>query len=273
MRMDPLLTALQKPTLWEKMERPFWDDEHISKGMLDAHLNPEWDAASRRPETIQITVKWLAQTLPSGCSILDLGCGPGLYTVRLAELGYQVTGLDFSRRSIAYAQEHDAKTKYFYQDYLNMEYHDAFDAITLIYCDYAALVPEDRKRLLQKVRKALKPGGVFIFDVFTQANNPAPKESTSWYVEKEGGFWSEKPHLCAEGRYVYENGSVTAALSVVITEQDVARYIIWDTAYTKGSLLRELDAAGFDAKGLYGDTCGMPYTEEAKLLCAVTQPR
>ena len=38
--IEMLFHLLQKPTLWQRGSEPFWDDEHISKGMLEAHLNP-----------------------------------------------------------------------------------------------------------------------------------------------------------------------------------------------------------------------------------------
>lgn len=37
-----------RPEVYEKSSSAFWDDEHISKHMLDAHLNPNSDGASRR---------------------------------------------------------------------------------------------------------------------------------------------------------------------------------------------------------------------------------
>ncbi|MGQ9731901.1 MAG: SAM-dependent methyltransferase, partial [Candidatus Zipacnadales bacterium] len=43
--------------------------------------------------------------LPSGASILDLGCGQGRHVVELARRGYQVTGLDLSRVLLQKAQE------------------------------------------------------------------------------------------------------------------------------------------------------------------------
>jgi 2-polyprenyl-3-methyl-5-hydroxy-6-metoxy-1,4-benzoquinol methylase len=103
--MKELLNLCKRPVLWERSGQQMWDDEHISKGMLEAHLNPNWDAASRKPDFIDRSVAWLHSVIPDGGAILDLGCGPGLYTKRLSDLGYRVTGMDLSRRSIAYAKE------------------------------------------------------------------------------------------------------------------------------------------------------------------------
>jgi 2-polyprenyl-3-methyl-5-hydroxy-6-metoxy-1,4-benzoquinol methylase len=67
----------------------------------------EHDAASRRAEIIDEQAHWIHETLleerPS--RILDLACGPGLYSSRLAGLGHTVTGVDFSPASICFARE------------------------------------------------------------------------------------------------------------------------------------------------------------------------
>ena len=87
--VNKILPLLKKPDLWQRSPAPFWDDGHISKGMLEAHLNPELDAASRPLATIDRSVKWLTSMIPAGGEILDLGCGPGLYTKRLSAAGYR----------------------------------------------------------------------------------------------------------------------------------------------------------------------------------------
>lgn len=118
--MDQLISQLiqlqQKPAPFTPGEALFWDDPHISSQMLEAHLNPEVEAASRRPETIDRSVEWLIEALglKPGDPILDLGCGPGLYASRFARAGMQVTGVDYSRRSIDYARSYAEKTSWTY---------------------------------------------------------------------------------------------------------------------------------------------------------------
>ena len=68
---NKLFHLLKKPTLWQRSTEPFWDDEHISKGMLEAHLNPDWDAASRPHNIINCSVKWLSGVIPAKSKILD----------------------------------------------------------------------------------------------------------------------------------------------------------------------------------------------------------
>jgi 2-polyprenyl-3-methyl-5-hydroxy-6-metoxy-1,4-benzoquinol methylase len=101
------LAALgQKPEAFTPGEPRFWDDPHISKHLLATHLDPETNLASRKPETIDASVAWIMAELDlkAGDRVLDLGCGPGLYANRFAQLGLKVTGVDYSKRSIDYAR-------------------------------------------------------------------------------------------------------------------------------------------------------------------------
>ena len=50
----------EEPPVYHESSKAFWDDEHISKSMLDAHLNTENDGASRRLSTIQNSVNGLS---------------------------------------------------------------------------------------------------------------------------------------------------------------------------------------------------------------------
>ena len=84
-----------------------WTDEHTSEQMLKFHLDEGIDAASRNSSFIDRSVDWIVShfDIGAGKKVADFGCGPGLYTTRLARRHAVVTGIDFSKRSIQYAQE------------------------------------------------------------------------------------------------------------------------------------------------------------------------
>ena len=75
-KIKPYLT---RPRLYEKSSAPFWDDPHISRGMLQAHLNPDLESATRTLAFVQKSVDWISDTVPAAeyPRLLDLGCGPG----------------------------------------------------------------------------------------------------------------------------------------------------------------------------------------------------
>ncbi|WP_044477566.1 class I SAM-dependent methyltransferase [Paenibacillus antibioticophila] len=271
---NELNNYLIKPRLYTPSTGAFWDDEHISKGMLEAHLNPDWNAATRKQDFVDKSVQWMASIAQPAQyqQLLDLGCGPGIYAERFRKAGYQVTGIDFSKRSIDYAKEQTLHNKsnieYRYQNYLTIDYKEQFDVITLIFCDYAPLSFTDRLILLRKVYQALKPNGKFIFDVFTPLMRKA--ESRSWYFSDEGGFWNEKPHICLNSVYQYDDEDHTELTqSIVITEDTVNCYNIWDHFFTKEALISEIQPIGFNTFEFYGDIAGKDYSDTGETICGV----
>ena len=271
---NQLSEYLTKPKLYAPSTGKFWDDEHISKGMLEAHLNPDWDAATRKHDFVDQSVAWIASVAPPAQfpKLLDLGCGPGLYAERFRKAGYTVTGIDLSKRSIEYAKEktllNKSNIEYDCQNYLTINYSEQFDVITLIYCDYAPLSITDRLILLNNVYQALKPNGKFIFDVFTPLMRKA--ESRTWYNCEEGGFWNEKPHICLDSVYQYDDEDHTELTqTIVMTEDAVHCYNIWDHFFTKEALISEIQPVGFSSVAFYGDVAGKEYSDTSETICAV----
>ncbi len=273
MQMKQVFQHLKKPPLYSPSTSAFWDDAHISKGMLEAHLHPTWDAASRSHAFIDRSVEWIARVAPpeNYPRLLDLGCGPGLYAGRFHRKGYQVTGVDFSRRSIAYAKEQDPDIDFFYQNYLEMNYEGAYDLVTLIFCDYSVLSDENRATLMERIYRALKPGGKLVFDVFTHRHFEDCDELKTWGLQEQGGFWKPGPYLHLESHDIYSE-DVRLDQHVICDEQgqvDVIRN--WFRSFTPESLLEETRAVGFASHEFYGDVSGTPYTQSSKTLCFIVE--
>ena len=105
---DELVEVFRKPNVFEHSNSvELWSNEHISKQMLKFHLDPNIDPASRNKEFMDRSISWLTQKfhINSETKILDLGCGPGLYTFEFAKRGAKVTGIDISKNSIEYAMK------------------------------------------------------------------------------------------------------------------------------------------------------------------------
>lgn len=254
--VNKILANSGKPKVFQKGTSNFWTDQHISKYMLEAHLNPEWDAASRKFEIIDKTVKWINdEILKRQSQILDLGCGPGLYAERLCKLGHNVTGIDFSERSINYAKKSSVEkgldVEYVYGNYLDIEYDEEFDLIMIIYCDLGALSNTDRNILLQKVYKALKPGGIFIFDAFTEKFADKKEAKREWNVQKEG-FWAGEKHVVLSETFHYPEEKVTCDQHIVIQESGRFEvYRSYDHYYSEEDIAELLDGFGFRKHRFY----------------------
>jgi SAM-dependent methyltransferase len=276
MKINELLKLTEKPKLFERTEHIFWDDSHISKGMLEAHLDTSWDGASRLPSTIEASVKWLSESVFENkkMKILDLGCGPGLYASRLAKLGHAVTGIDFSKRSIEYAKNINSEEKlnieYIYQNYTMIDYENEFDAIILIYCDLGALTNDERDILLKKIYKALKPGGKFVFDTFTHEYRKKLDTKKIWEIEKENeGFWSEKPYLALNQNFHYPEEDTYLDQIIVITDEELKVYRIFDHVYSKDTLNNLIEKFGFKNQVFYSDITGKEFKDDSDTIAVV----
>ena len=244
--------------------------------MLKAHLDPDTDAASRRPDVIDRSVAWLIQQLglQPGDSILDLGCGPGLYASRFARAGLQVTGVDYSHRSIDYAinysQENNLEIAYRYQNYLELEDENQYDAAFLIYGDFCPLNPGQRSQLLKNVYHALKQNGKFVLDVTTRKHRKKYGSRNGWRA-LESGFWKPGPHLVLEEGFDYPEQSIWLDQMITMeADGKISIYRNWFQDYTPDSIQVELEQSGFHLESLWGDLTGQPYTSESEWIGLIT---
>jgi hypothetical protein len=95
-------------------------------------------------------------------------------------------------------------------------------------------------------------------------------ESSSRPYYEESGFWSEKPHICFESVYQYDDEDNTELRqSIVLTEETVNCYNIWDHFFTKETLLSEIQTIGFNSFEFYGDIAGKEFSDTGETICAV----
>ncbi|MBI5959132.1 MAG: class I SAM-dependent methyltransferase [Chloroflexi bacterium] len=268
----------QQPPRFEPGEPLFWDDPYISEQMLAAHLNPNTEAASRTPPVIEKTVNWMMTVmgLQPGQSLIDLGCGPGLYTSRLAQRGLHVTGVDYSRRSIDYANHTAAEQKlditYRYQNYLTLEDENLYDAALLIYGDLCPLSPENQVNLLRRIHRALKPGGQFVLDVTTRQIRARHGLKNSWYVSDGPGFWKAGPHVVLQHGFDYpEHDTFLDQYIVIEADGRATVYRNWFLDYSPETIRPVLEGAGFAVRGVWNDLVGTPYTPDTEWIGLLAQ--
>lgn len=263
-----------------KSQDTFWDDEHISKQMLDAHLNPDWDAASRKQKTIEMTCEWINSQIHTDdrTKLLDLGCGPGLYCSILNDKGIDVTGIDYSRRSIEYAKKdailNGRQIEYIYQDYLKINYKQEYDAAIMIYCDFGVLSNSNRKTLLKNVHTALKDDGYFIFDIWSTSHNRHKQKYKTWTINQDGGFWSKTPYIQLVNKVYYESDNVSLEQDIIIKETgEMQVYNRWEQLYTPDSISKLLNTCGFELIEIYSNLTGEKYQHSSEVLGVVARKR
>jgi SAM-dependent methyltransferase len=245
--------------------------------MLEAHLDPDHDLASRKSETIDKIVEHFvsARVIKPGERVLDLGCGPGLYAGRLCSKGLKVTGIDISPRSIEYAgrQARDNKLEIDYccMNFLDIHFDNEFNAAMQIYGELNTFSDETRDALLSKIYKALKPGGFFVFDITTRVTRMKYGLKNSWYIS-EGGFWRPGRHLVLEQGFDYAERDVWLDQYIVVDESGaISTYRCWFHDYTLSTISPVLEKAGFNIVWVWNDLTGTPYQEGGEWIAVLAQ--
>lgn len=281
-----------RPVLFDRLERfnerppPFsistaadlWTDSHTSERMLEFHLDGETALASRPAEFIDRSLEWIGQLARLGPTsrLLDLGCGPGLYTNRLARTGADVVGVDFSERSIRHAErtaDSTASPTYVVGDYLEVEVPGDFDVVLLAMYDYCALGPDQRRRLLDRIHAWLRPDGRFIFDVYGLVSLSERNEDVTYALDLMNGFWSAEPYHGFLRTFVYPEERVTLDKYEIIDATRSRTIYNWLQYFDEGSLAEELEAADLVVDAVFGDLAGAPPHADGGEFCVIARRR
>ena len=256
-----------------------WTSPDISEMMLRYHLDGDVDLASRRTDFIEASFAWMRDRfgLGPGVRVIDLGCGPGLYVSRLARTGAQVTGVDFSPRSIEYARERAQRegldVDYRLGDYLALDIESGYDLATMIMCDYCALSPAQRGRLLRRVAELLKPGGRFLFDVYSLAYFETWDEMAAYGERLMDGFWSAQPYFGFQNTFRYEQEKVVLERYLIVERERQSEYFNWFQHYSLETLSAEVESAGLIVEDVYGDVAGEPFDPSLPEFAIVVRTR
>lgn len=244
--------------LYQRSNNNIWTDAHIAQNMLKAHLDYTHDAASRNSRTIQQTVAWIDTVSESKRTLIDLGCGPGIYAQAFAALGYNVTGVDISSSSIAYATQWalDAKKNITYrcQDYVTEPLPGRYEMAICIYCDFGALIPSEQQRFLQNVHAVLPDNGLLIFDVFGPDLCKVCQEGRDWAYQAGEDFWSTTPHYALSEHVHFSAAKAWGHRTIILEEGSTTKeYINWDQYYTEADIMRLLAHNGFTVEAIKRD--------------------
>lgn len=268
----------EKPALYAfYTAETLWNDPYISRQMLKAHLDPESDRASRNHKFIDSSSAFLKERfdLGEGKSVLDFGCGPGLYTSRFAQLGCRVRGLDFSANSISYARQEAEKSgleiEYLQQNYLEYEPSEKFDLVTMIFCDYCVLSDSQREKLLKIMKGSLKKGGHIFLDVCTEHMYERIEEGTSLQKVEKDGFWSAAPHFEFTSSFKYDENRVSLEKYTIIEEGRTFEIYNWLKHFTPEELEREFEESGLEIIEMYPGFGGQTLSGQPEVMAVAAR--
>lgn len=254
-----------------------WANEHTSKQMLEYHLNEAIDVSSRNKSFIERSTEWIVSHfgVDDKTEIADFGCGPGLYTTRLAERGATVTGIDFSKNSLEYAQhvaeQKDLKINYVHTNYLDFETTQHYDLIIMIMCDFCALSPAQRKIMLSKFSSLLKTGGAVLLDVYSLNSFNQKEESATYERNQLNGFWSPEDYYCFVNTFKYEKEKVTLDKYTIIEVSQTRVVYNWLQHFSKKTLRTEFEDNSFKVEDFYSNVAGRVFDPDSSEFAIVAR--
>jgi SAM-dependent methyltransferase len=103
--------------------------------------------------------------LPEHGKILDLACGKGRHSMYLNALGYDVTGVDLSENSIAYAKKFENETLHFEVHDMCQPFHQKFDAVFNLFTSFGYFEKdEDNLNTIKAIKENLNEYGFGVID-------------------------------------------------------------------------------------------------------------
>ncbi|QHS22829.1 class I SAM-dependent methyltransferase [Virgibacillus sp. MSP4-1] len=201
---------------------------------------------------IQFILKTLKQYRPEAYSVVDIGCGTGEISIRLADLHYEVTGMDLSEEMLSIAQNKSTNVTWVHQDIRSFESPVRYD-VAISFCDVLNYITEEeeiQKSFLQ-IYKQLQKDGLFVFDVHSEfyMNEVLANETFAEVREEVSYIW-----FCDEGEYP---SSVEHDLTFFIRD-DHDSYRRFDEYHIQRTFPPEFykskaEEAGFRVLGIYSD--------------------
>ncbi len=132
---------------------------------------------------------------PKGSHALDIGCGPGYNSIRLARRGYKVTSADYSEAVLPLARENFAKANLDInptrEDILNLSYPaNSFD---LVLCQGVLMHVPELERAISELSRVVKPGGYIVLEELNQGSPEARGMKLAWSLFKPSITITRKP--------------------------------------------------------------------------------
>lgn len=259
----------------------FWGDPYIRSHILDDHFDDNNDEASRTFDTrvaeVQAILNALGGDNLSSRRLIDIGCGPGLYSELFAAAGLQTKGIDISAEAVEHAKRRAANLPLSYEaaDVRTHPFAEDYDCAVLVYGTYGTLHPRERKRFLQRVQRSLSARkGLLVFDVFTKAYVTRREwQSSEWFARRRNGFWHPSLHLVLSQLLWYPEHRMRLQRVVVApANQRPKLYHLYQTWYDEATIRRDLSDAGFHIERLTEGIAGPDYTGKGRWIGVYARP-
>ncbi len=189
-------------------------------------------------------------------NMLDMACGEGSFAIQMALNGLQVTGLDQSPDMLQIARlrsnARGAPVDWIELDMRSLDNPPSFDLVTCLFDSLNYLLePGDLANTFSRVRQALNPGGLFIFDMNTIYGLSVLWQQTGCSLQQD----NEEIVEIHQPNFDYENSIASVKITAFIKDEPAWRRIDevhQERGYPVEQIRDMLAIAGLDILGCYG---------------------
>jgi SAM-dependent methyltransferase len=142
-------------TRWERVARRNGDDYAV-------RYAERFRALAERGEDIHGEATFVADLVPAPARVLDAGCGTGRVAVRLAELGYDVVGVDVDAAMLDQARAAAADLDWRLEDLARFDLGETFDVVLVAGNTIPLLEPGTLPAACDRLAAHLAPDGVLV---------------------------------------------------------------------------------------------------------------
>jgi len=275
--MDQLFKVLKTPSRFEASPNNIWTNEKISPFIFQSHFNDSVYGGSKNKNFVKNSVDFIHDVGKSHkCSkILDLGCGPGIYSIPLSKLGYDVTGIDISEKAIQHANnlahEQNLDTKHFKEDILKLRIEEKYDMSLLLYEIYSTFSKKQREILLKKIWDGLTESGLFILDVPTNIRYQKQNSLKVWDFYEKDELFIQYPHYLFFSIEKFSNELLLHHSVFCFENEEIVNCYDWIQCFNELSIHEELQAYGFNILGTFSNLCGDKLEKESLSMAIICQ--
>ncbi|MBI4283871.1 MAG: class I SAM-dependent methyltransferase [Chloroflexi bacterium] len=193
------------------------------------------------PLALQVLEKLVFTHLPAKARILDLCCGTGQLAQALIGRHYRVTGLDASQEMLRFARENAPAGEFIMADARSFKLPPVYHAVVSTFDSLNHIMSlEELTAVFGNVYAALRPGGLFLFDLNMAAGYQACWDDNYGIVADD--------HVCVV-RLSYRPQERTARFDTTIFYLEEgwqrADVTVMQKCYLAAEVESALDAAGF----------------------------
>ena len=248
-------------------ERDWYD--HFARG---GPGNPDDDGSYAKRTDAEVAFIEQALGLAEPCDLLDLCCGPGRHSVRLAQHGHRVTGVDISAYHIEQATERAAEfgvdVAWREADMRNTGLADASqDAAINTFHSFGYFDDAENQRALEEIARVLRPGGCFLIEHVNRDSLMRRFRPRTWGERRDGGIGLEQQTFDSVA------GTLTTTWTLLHANHEPLTRSFMVRTYTLQELEVRMALAGLEVEEAWGGLDGSDLTMDSHRLVVLARAR